>query len=147
VLFGCAFVGFLLTIFFALVIYERNASHLETEIRGMGPKDFKLAQLDRFLKWSFMFAVICAILASTISIGRKQMAESVKTTTSPQNVQESLRGIENLPPEQDRSLLGVENLKPAAVEQRPATNPTTTTGTTESPSVPSQAQTDKPSPK
>jgi hypothetical protein len=90
VLFGGSFSGFLLTIGCALVIYERNASHIENELRGGAPKDFKLHLLDRSLKWSFMFAVLCAILAGTVSMWSTQMAASTKSTQDTKAFQRSL---------------------------------------------------------
>ena len=142
-LFTAAFSGFLMTIGCALVIYERNAAHIESEIRGHH-KDFKLARLDKFLKYAFLFGAICAILGSTISIGRKQMAESTtKTTTPTQNLNESLKGIDNLAPtEHLRSLSGIENLKPPAVTPAPPAQSPSSTAQPQAPS-PSQAPTDK----
>jgi hypothetical protein len=139
-LFAGAFGGFLLTIGCALVIYERNAAHIESELRG-AHKDFKLKLLDKFLKFSFLFAVVCAIFASTLSIWSKQMAEPTKTTT--QQLNESLRGIETLKPKDEvRSLSGIENLKPPTVI--PAPEQPATSGTAQSQAPAGQAQSDKP---
>ena len=121
-LFVGAFTGFLLTIGCALVIYERNAAHIESQIRGE-QIDLRLQFLDRFLKYSFLFGTVCAILASTISIGSKQMADSTHKSNSAttQQLQESVKGIENLgPSDYLRSLSGIENLKPPQVVNRPS---------------------------
>jgi len=140
VLFASAFVGFLLTIGCALVIYERNAAHIESQIRGE-IKDFKLELLDKFLKFSFLFGAVCAIFASTLSIWSKQMAESNKTTMQQSN--ESLRGIEILKPTDEvKSLSGIENLKPPVFI--PAPEQPATSGAAQSQAPAGQAQTDKP---
>jgi len=106
-LFIGAFGGFLLTIGCALVIYERNAAHIESEIRGEH-KDFKLKLLDKFLKYSFLCGIVCAILAATLSIWSKQMVEPNKKATTAQNLNESFQGIETLKPTDEvKSLSGI----------------------------------------
>jgi hypothetical protein len=139
-LFLGSFTGFVLTIACALIIYERNATHIESELRG-DHRDFKLAQLDKFLKYTFLVGAVCAILASTISMWSKQMTRAKITTA--QDLSESLKGIENLGPAGEvKSLSGIENLKPQVVN--PASTQPTTSGTAQTQSPAEQPQTDKP---
>ena len=145
-LFVGAFVGFVVTIGCALVIYERNAAHIESELREER-RDFKLGLLDTILNFSFLFGAICAIFASTISIWSKQMESSTKLTKTPTTTEhralESFQGIENLKPmDEVRSLRGIESLKPPALT--PAPEQPATSGAAQSQPPAGQAQTDKP---
>lgn len=146
VLFAGAFGGFLVTIGCALVIYERNAAHIESEIRGEH-KDFKLDLLDKLLKFSFLFGAVCAIFASTLSIWSKQMANSTKLTITPAIIEqlalESLQGIGNLKPtEEIKSLSGIGNLKPPEITPAPTQPATSSAAQTQAPA--GEAQSDKP---
>jgi hypothetical protein len=124
VLFAVSFLGFMLTIWSSLEIYERNAKHLERELRGAeatrDQKPLKLEQFDKLSKWAFLIAALCAIFGGTISAGSKYMAIKVSQTTNKptQEQQQSDTSSEHL-----HSIQGVETLRPQLQTQTPEANP------------------------
>lgn len=127
-LFGGGFLGFLLTVLYALFIYRRNAELIEHELRGGASIQNKprpnLKQLDRFILVAFYVALGSAIVVGSKLGWSKYMANdnSPNKTTQTQKLQESVQGVERLRPAKDgylRSLEGVQDLKPSAISPAP----------------------------
>jgi hypothetical protein len=106
ILYAFSFIGFLVTIWTSLQIYQRNSVHIENELRGKSEKDHMLETFDRLSLKAFLTASIFAISIGLVSAsshfidtGVDKMAKKVQTPGGTR----SLNGIGNLRPSNTQS--------------------------------------------
>ena len=102
-----AFVGYLITIYAALIIYQRNSLHIEKELKGQSGKDPHLERLDKLCLYSFSLATLAFILIGVFTATLKIKEEKTKMAED-KNQHEiagnrSLNGISNVRPENNQS--------------------------------------------
>ena len=60
-IYGVTFFCFFATIVSAIIVFERNATFIETLLQGEEPNDVWLRRLDRIMFWSFVTGIILSI--------------------------------------------------------------------------------------
>jgi len=112
ILYAISFTGFLITIWTALKIYQRNSVHIENELKGLPGKDQMLEKFDRLSVRAFLTASIFAISIGLVSAGSQfidtgvdQMAKKVQTSDGTR----SLNGIGDLRPSNTQSSSSDQN--------------------------------------
>jgi hypothetical protein len=121
-LYLASFIGFLLTIGLALMIYRKNAELIENDSRGKSSEDLRLKLFDISAILAFC---IGATFAVTIAVS-SALTETPKESAMPDYEKRSLDGLSDLkpqPPEQP----------PAATQQPSGPQQGTTPPATESP--------------
>lgn len=87
VLYICALVAFLVCLAAVLVIFKKNADHLEEVISGTGQQnDPALSRLDAVGTWSFAFGVAFSVVIG-ISAAIHSYSKEEKKLASPENSQ------------------------------------------------------------
>lgn len=103
-----SFIGFLVTIWTSIKIYELNSKHIENELRYDSVKAIELEKYDRRSIRFFIFGAICACSIGIVAasnqlfiIKEKKMANTKETKVMPKGdlVEESLNGLQGLRPE------------------------------------------------
>lgn len=113
-----AFVGFVGAIWVGLRIYELNADHLVTSLKGGSGKDPKLERFDKWSKRLFCMGLISMILLGVVTAFNKEggaMSNKDKDSSQKQPIKESVEGVQKLSPkdlEIGKSLSGIGNLSP-----------------------------------
>lgn len=130
VLYVCALVAFLICLGAVLVIFRKNATHLEEVIAGTASQnDSALTRLDIVGTWSFafgvVFSVVIGISAAINSYGNveKKMSRSDQKQSNPGIVQESFNGAARLQPQADltKSFNGIAKLQPPSPQSSSST--------------------------
>ena len=139
VLYICALVAFLVCLAAVLVIFKKNADHLEEVISGTGQQnDPALSRLDAVRTWSFAFGVAFSVVIG-ISAAIHSYGKEEKKLSSPENSQngkqplnESFNGVSRLQPQADltKSFNGIAKLQPS--NSQAATQPQSPTPATPS---------------
>ena len=116
-----ALVTFLVCLIAVLIIFKKNADHLEDVIVGTASQDDPaLSRLDAVATWSFafgvMFSVLIGISAAINSYGKveKKMSSSDQKQSSTGIAQESFNGIAKLQPASPQSSSSTESPTPSA---------------------------------
>lgn len=111
-----AFIGFLVTIWTSIKIYELNSQHIENELRQDSAKLIELEKYDRRSIRFFIFGAICACFIGIVAasnqffiIKEDEMAKTKETAARPKGdlVEKSLNGLQGLRPEATQS--GADN--------------------------------------
>lgn len=110
VLYSCALLAFLICLASILVIFKKNADHLEEVICGTGSQnDLVLSRLDSVGMWAFAsgvgFSVVIGISAAIHSYGKEEMkmSNADRQQKSVEIAQESFNGVARLQPQTDLS--------------------------------------------
>lgn len=111
-----AFIGFLVTIWTSIKIYELNSQHIENELKQDSAKLIELEKYDRRSIRFFIFGAICACIIGIVAasnqffiIKEDEMTKTKETAVRPKGdfVEKSLNGLEGLRPEATQS--GADN--------------------------------------
>ena len=130
VLYICALVAFLVCLAAVLVIFIKNADHLEEAIAGTASQnDPALSRLDAVGTWAFAFGVVFSVVigvsAAINSYGKveKKMSGSEQKQCNPCIVQESFNGAARLQPQADltKSFNGIAKLQPPSPQSSSST--------------------------
>lgn len=121
-----SFIGFLLTITLALVIYQKNSEQIENDLRGRSSEHLRLKAFDRASVVAFCFGAVFAVSIAVSSAlthppKENERAMSDQETTKGQ-LTKSLTGLSNLRPQPtDQSALQTQ--QPTGQQQQGATAP------------------------
>lgn len=147
VLYLCALVAFLVCLSTVLVIFRKNAVHLEDVMVGTATQDDPaLSRLDAVGTWSFafgvVFSVVIGISAAINSYGKveKKMSNSDQKQSSAGIAQESFNGAARLQPQADltKSFNGIAKLQPASPQSSSSTESSAPSAPSAPPSQPNQ---------
>ena len=93
-----SFLGFLITIFLALTLYQKNSELIENGLRGESSEHLKLKTFDRATIVAFYFGAVFAV-AVAVSSALSQTSNGVQTMSDHEPMKKSLDGINNLKPQ------------------------------------------------
>ena len=106
-LYICSFIGFLLTIGLALVIYQKNSEQIENDLRGQSSDHLRLRVFD----WASLVAFsVGAVFAVSIAV-------SSALTHPPKEREHAMSDQETTKGQLKKSLDGLSNLRPQLPEQ------------------------------
>ncbi len=123
VLYICALVAFLVCLIAVLIIFRKNADHLEEVISGTANQnDRTLSRLDSVGAWAFSigvaFSVVIGISAAIHSHIKeeKKLSNPEQSQNGKQPLNESFNGVSRLQPQTDltKSFNGIAKLQPQA---------------------------------
>lgn len=130
VLYLCALMAFLICLGAVLLIFKKNADHIEGVIAGTAlQNDPALGRLDAIGVWAFVFGVVFSVLIgisaaiNSYDKGEKKMSSSDQKQNSTSIAQESFNGMAKLQPQTDltKSFNGIAKLQPTSPQSSSST--------------------------
>ena len=110
-----SFVGFLLTICFAITIYQKNAELIEHDFRGQPSEHLRLKVFDRGTILAFYIGAVFAVAIAVSSALTQSPKEGAKAMSD--HEKKSLDGLSNLKPQPPREEAPTQTQQPSGQQQ------------------------------